>query len=169
MTQTSPQGKPALSQSGAKLVFAAMNIIYSKEGVGMFKQALENTRSKEAIPATVAMFITTLLHKMSNQIDALPEKEVWGKTGVVHSILNSAFEVAMGLGYKAPLSALEPAYKMVATQYEEVKAGQGGDDEQAEGPQPPSEEQGEPMQGAMPQPDAAQAPPQAMPMQGAMQ
>lgn len=164
-TKTHPNaGKPqALSPDARKLVAVACNIIYDDKGTQMIQQALQNTKSKDAIPAAVATAASTILFRMKPKLDALPPKEVWGKMGVVHLVLDAIFEVAKELGYKAPLSALEPAYKAVEQSLEQQAPAQPQQQPQQAPPQG-----GSPMQGAMP-PQGGPPPQQGSPMMGAMQ
>lgn len=151
-----------LSDPAKQVVLTASNIVYDPKGVEMIKQALGNIKDKneKAIPATVAMVATTLLHKMGDKVDSIPDEEMWGKMGVVHTVLGSIFEIAKHLGYNAPHSALEPAYKIVEDQMNQPQQ----PDQQQAAPQgtPPA-----PMQGAMPQPSGPPQPAQA-PMMGGM-
>jgi len=146
----------ALSPEARKAVAVASGIVYGDQGVEMLQQQLANTKSPDAIPAAVSTAASTILFRMKPKLDALPQKEVWGEMGVVHLVLDAVFEVAKELGYKAPLSALRPAYEAVEQALEQ----------QAPNGAPPQDGAPSPMQGAPPQ----QAPQgqQPMPMQGAM-
>jgi hypothetical protein len=142
-----------LEDTGKQIVFAAMNVVYDQQGVQMIEQALQNTKSTQAIAPTVAMLAVALLHKMGEKAEELSDKEMWGKNGVVHVILDSIFEVAKVLGYKAPLSDLKVAYQIVEEQIAK---------EEQQGPDPDDDAQGgAPSSGSDPQ--MAQSP---MPMMG---
>lgn len=152
MTSSSaPQKSSPLSPAGKQVVLTAMNIAYDPQGVEMIRSALENTKDAQAITPTVAMLTTTLLHKMGDKVAGLPEEEMWGKNGVVHSILDSVFEVSKVLGYKAPRSDLKLAYEIVEDQMGTQAQGSGAPQEQADPMSQgmPMEEAG-PMAGAMP-------------------
>lgn len=144
MTPTSLPDKSPLSPQGQKLLLAAINVIYDEQSVQMLQQALQNTKTTEAITPQVALAAVTILHKMQDQISQLPEEEVWGKGGIVHLMLDSLFEVAKVLGYKAPLTELKKAYEMVDDMLEQ----QNGQPEQPEEQEPGQDMQ--PQQG-MPQ------------------
>lgn len=105
-----------LGDVGSELLAAAQNVVYDQQGVGMIRQALENTKRPEAIAPTVAMVAITLLSQMGPKLNELGDEEMWGKHGVVHVVLDSIFEVAKELGYKAPLSDLRQAYEIVEEQ-----------------------------------------------------
>jgi len=146
----------ALSPEARKAVAVASAIVYGDQGVEMLQQQLANTKSPDAIPAAVSTAASTILFRMKPKLDALPDSEVWGEMGVVHLVLDAVFEVAKELGYKAPLSALRPAYEAVEQALEQ----------QAPNGAPP--QNGAPMQGAPPQQAPPQAGPPMNPMQGAM-
>jgi hypothetical protein len=152
MTSSSaPQSKSSLlSPQGKQVVLTAMNIAYDPQGVEMIRTALENTKNEQAIAPTVAMLATTLFHKMGEKVASLPEEEMWGKNGVVHSTLDSIFEIAKVLGYKAPRSDLRVAYEIVEDQMGSQAQGSGAPQEQAD-PMMQQEAQMSPMGGAMPQ------------------
>lgn len=150
-----------LSPEARKMVLTAANIVYADEGVQQIETALKNTKSKEGVVPTAAMFATTILHKMGKSIDAIPEEEMWGKMGVVHSILGIIFEVCKNLGYMVPESDLKKAYEMVEDQLENAtKSGMGQDQPPAEGQAQaaPPMDGGGMMPGAMPPQQAAPAP-----------
>jgi hypothetical protein len=149
MTSSSaPQSKSStkLSDAARQLTLTAANIVYDPQGVEMIRTALENTKNAQAIAPTVAMLATTLLHKMGGKVSELPEEELWGKMGVVHSILGTIFEVASVLGYPAPESDLKVAYEIVDDQMEAQAR-------QSAAPQGAPPEMADPgmMGGAMPQ------------------
>jgi hypothetical protein len=149
MTSSSaPQKSSPLSPEGKQVVLAAMNIAYDPQGVEMIRTALENTKNEQAIAPTVAMLASTLLHKMGGKIANLPEEEMWAKNGVVHAILDSIFEVAKVLGYKAPISDLKVAYEIVEEQIGSQTQGSAAPQEQAD-PMSGMEQPQAPM-GAMP-------------------
>lgn len=150
MTQTTQQvPKSPLTPEGQKLAFAIANIVYDEQGVQMIQQALQNTKSDEAVIPQVALAATTILHKLQDKLDQMPEEEVWGKMGIVHLCLGSIFEVAKHLGYNVPASGLKQAYEMVEHMLEQQK---GGDQEgQQEDMQEPGEEQNGMQQAAMQQ------------------
>lgn len=138
------------------MAFAIANIVYDEQGVQMIQQALQNTKSDEAVIPQVALAATTILHKLQDKLDQMPEEEVWGKMGIVHLCLGSIFEVAKHLGYNVPASGLKQAYEMVEHMLEQQK---GGDQEgPQEDMQEPGEEQGDMQQAQMqgaPQPQGA--------------
>lgn len=111
---------------------AAMNIVYDREGIKMIQQALQNVRKAEAIAPTVGMVATTLLGQMGPKLDQLGEEEMWGKHGVVHTVLTYIFEIAKQLGYNAPASDLKTAYQIVEEQLGQEEAEGGMDDEGSE-------------------------------------
>lgn len=138
MTQTTPQvNKNLLSPEGQKLFFVILNIVYDEKSVEMLQQALQNTKTTEAITPQVALAAATVLHKMQDRLDQLPEEEVWGKGGIVHLCLDAIFEVAKVLGYKAPISELKKAYEIV----DDILEQQKGQPEQPEGQEPGQEMQ----------------------------
>lgn len=140
-TQPAAEERTPLTDNGHELVAAAQSIVYDPKGVEMIQQALENTRRSEAIAPTVGMIAVTLLSQMGPKLNDLDEEEMWGKNGVVHVVLDSIFEVAKQLGFKAPLSDLKQAYQLVEEQLGQEEAEGGADDEASEmdefsGPQP---------------------------------
>jgi hypothetical protein len=137
--------KSPLSPEGQKLSLAIANTVYDEQSIEMIKQALQNTKSPDAIVPQVALAATTILHKAQDKLDQLPEEEVWGKGGIVHLCLDSIFEVAKVLGYKAPVTELKRAYEMTEQMLEQQK---GGDQE---GPQEDAQEPNEMQQAAMQQ------------------
>ncbi len=151
MTPTTQQApKSPLSPEGQKLAFTVANIVYDDQGIQMIQQALQNTKSKDAVVPQVALAAATILHKMQDQLDQLPEEEVWGKMGVVHLCLGAIFEVAKHLGYFVPESGLKQAYEIV----DDILEQQKGQPEQPEGQEPGQEMQ----------PEQPQAAPQGAPM-----
>lgn len=124
------------------------NIVYDKQSIEMLKQALANTKSERAITPTVAMATTSILHQTDAQLQQLPEEEVWGKGGVVHLALDSVFEVAKDLGYKAPRSELKQAYEMVDQMMNEQREGPESQEMPQES-QEPTQQPG--LMGAMPE------------------
>ncbi len=133
-----------LSPAARQLTLAAANIVYDEKGVEQIKSALENTKDARAIAPTVAMLGTTILNRMGEKAQAVPEEEMWGPMGVVHSILGTLFEVASVLGYAAPESELEVAMDIVADQ---MGAQTQGSEAMPEEPMMGNS----PMSGAMPQ------------------
>lgn len=164
-TKTHPNiGKPQqLSPEARQLIAVVMNIVYDQKGVQMLQQLLQSTKNPKAIPAAVSTAASTILFKLKPKLDALPPKEVWGKMGVIHLVLDAIFEVAKELGYKAPLSALEPAYKAV----EQALQANPNSAQNVPGQQGPP--QGGPPQGAPPGPMQGAMPPQQAPNMGAPQ
>jgi hypothetical protein len=153
--------KSPLSPDGQKLSLAIANTVYDEQSIEMIKQALQNTKSKDAIVPQVALAATTILHKTQDKLDQLPEEEVWGKGGIVHLCLDSIFEVAKVLGYKAPVSELKRAYEMTEQMLEQQKGEQEGPQEDM---QEPNEMQQAAMQqqGGMPQDAQPQGAPNMM-------
>ncbi len=166
MTSSSAPQKTSspLSPQGKQIVLTAMNIAYDPQGVEMIRTALENTKNEQAITPTVAMLTTTILHKMGDKVASLPEEEMWGKNGVVHSVLDSIFEIAKVLGYKAPRSDLQLAYEIVEDQMGAQAQSSGAPPEQAD----PMMQEVSPMQGAMPQGTGAPQGGFPAPMMGAV-
>lgn len=152
-TQPAAEEQTPLTDNGHELVAAAQNIVYDPKGVKMIQQALENTRRSEAIAPTVGMIAVTLLSQMGPKLNDLDEEEMWGRNGVVHVVLDSIFEVAKQLGFKAPLSDLKQAYQLVEEQLGQEEAEGGADDEASE-----MDEFSAPQSGGMAQPQ--------MPMMG---
>ena len=152
----------ALSDAAREIVLTAANIIYDPKGVEQLQTALANTKSKEGVVPTAAMFATTILHKMGDKLSGISEEEMWGKMGVVHSILGTLFEVFKNLGHNVPESDLKKAYEIVEDQMESTQAPNGAPPQDGGGAGAPSP----PMQGAPPE-QAPQGQPM-MPMQGAM-
>lgn len=131
-TQSGAEERMPLTDNGHELVAAAQNIVYDPEGVKMIQDALGNTRNSQAIAPMVGMVAVTLLSQMGPKLNDLDEEEMWGKNGVVHVVLDSIFEVAKQLGYKAPLSDLKTAYQIVEEQLGQEAAEGGMDDEGSE-------------------------------------
>lgn len=150
MTSTTQTQPTALSDAGRQLSLAAMSAIYDKQAIDMFHQQLQQGKSKKAIPMTVALAATSILQHLGPKGTQLPEKEMWGKGGVVQSILGALFELAKELGYNAPHSDLKPAYQIVEEQIGKSGFGNG-----------PQSQQGAP--GGDPSQGATQGPPQGGP------
>jgi hypothetical protein len=104
-----------------KLQLAAANIIYDDQGVQQIQQAFQNTKSKDAYVPQVALAVVTLMHQMQQHIDELPEEAVWGKNGLVHSMIGMVSEVAWHLGYQVPKDKLKDIYEMVDQMYEQQR------------------------------------------------
>lgn len=139
-----------MSPEAREVALAAMGAVYDKQAIDMLKQGLENTKSKEAIAPTVAMAATSIIQHLGPKAAALPEKDVWGKGGVVQAILGSVFEVAKELGYDAPHSQLKTAYEIVDEQISKTGFGDGPQQQQ---PQQDPAQQGAPQQGPPQQPN----------------
>jgi hypothetical protein len=134
-----------MSPDGRQLVLAALSAIYDKQALGMLQQQLQNTKHEKAIAPTVAMAAVSIIQHLGPKGSALPEKEMWGKGGVVQAIIGALFELAKEMGYSAPHSEFKPAYQIVEEQIDKSGFGNGPNDEQGE-----PDEQGQP-QGGPPQ------------------
>lgn len=148
-----------MTPAAKKVTLAAANLVYDQKGIDMLHQMLQQTKGAHAITPSVVLACVTLLSQMKQQLQGLSENDMWSKHGVVHATLDALYEVAKHLGYKAPRSDLEKAYKMVFTKLHQVMNAP----QQPQGPP----QQASPMQGAMPPPSGA-APP-VPPQMGAQQ
>lgn len=117
--------QPKMSPDGRQLVLAALNAIYNKQAIGMLQQQLQNTKHDKAIAPTVAMAAISIIQHLGPKATALPEKEMWGKDGVVQAIIGAIFELAKEMGYNAPHSQFKPAYQIVEEQIDKSGFGQG--------------------------------------------
>lgn len=141
-----PNAQPKMSPQGRELVLAALSAIYDKQALGMLQQQLQNTKHEKAIAPTVAMAAVSIIQHLGPKASALPEKEMWGKGGVVQAIIGALFELAKEMGYNAPHSEFKPAYQIVEEQINKSGFGDGPQQQQQGQPQggPP---QGPPQQG----------------------
>jgi hypothetical protein len=145
--------KKMISDPAREVALAAMSAVYDKQGIDMLKQGLENTKSEKAIAPVVGMAATSIMQHLGPKAAQLPEEDMWGKDGVVQSILGSLFEVAKELGYNAPHSQLKTAYEFVDEQIGKSGFGDGPQAQQG-GPQGqpnPAAMGGAPQQGMAPQ------------------
>lgn len=110
----------------------------------MIEQAMQNTKDQQGIIAQVALAVVTLLHQMQGEIDKAPEEAIWGKNGLVHSVIGMVSEVAWHLGYKVPKDKLKQMYEMV----DEMMEQQGMPEQQMEPEEPMQQQPG--LMGAMP-------------------
>lgn len=128
-----------LSDAAREVTLAAMSAIYQPDAVKMFQDQLAQGKGEKAIAPSVALAAISILQQLGPKGASLSEDEMWGKHGVVHSLLDALFELAKELGYKAPASQLQTAYEIVDHEIE--KSGFGDGPQAAQGQQDPQQSQ----------------------------